>query len=392
MGGDKEMHDTQTLQLLEARRVKGEQIADIEGSIERIDANTYRVHSQSGEVWYGVRHDFRGWSCDCADFKFRALGKCKHTFAVELSVALRDRIESATRIAPMDIQSCLFCYSKNIVRRGILHNKSGDIQRFGCKDCGKRFVRNLGFEHLKASPKMVTGALQLYFSGESLRNTQRFLKLQGVNVSHQTIYNWITKYVSLMEKYLDQITPQVGDAWRADELYLKVKGDMKYLFAMMDNDTRFWIAQQVADKKGSSDIRPLLHESQEVAGKKPATFITDGAPNFHDAYNKEYRTNRHDSTVHISHIRLQGDHNNNRMERLNGELRDREKVMRSLKTQDSPILKGLQLYHNFFRPHMALDGKTPAEAAGIVVEGENPWITVIQNASKSTDLQPGDVQ
>lgn len=360
--------------------MKGEQIADTAGQVERIDGSTYRVHSQSGEVWYGVRLASQGWICECADFKFRSLGNCKHTFAVELSALLRDRIESATKIAPLDIQSCLFCYSKNIVRRGILHNKGGDIQRFGCKDCGKRFVRNLGFEHLKASPQMVTGALQLYFSGESLRNTQKFLKLQGVKVSHQTIYNWITKYVGLMEKYLDQITPQVGDAWRADELYVKVKGNMKYLFAMMDNDTRFWIAQQVADKKGTSDVRPLLHQSQEVAGKRPATFITDGAPNFHDAYNKEFRTNRYNSTVHISHITLKGD-NNNRMERLNGELRDREKVMRSLKTEDSPIFKGLQLYHNFFRPHMALDGKTPGEAAGIVIVGENPWITVIQNAS-----------
>ncbi|MDA4114988.1 MAG: hypothetical protein OK442_00360 [Thaumarchaeota archaeon] len=33
---------------------------------------------------------------------------------------------------------------------------------------------------------------------------------------------------------------------------------------------------------------------------------------------------------------------------------------------------------------MALDGMTPAEAAGIKVEGENPWITVIQNASLTT--------
>jgi transposase-like protein len=391
MESDRDMRDEQTLQLLEARRVKGEQIADIEGNVERIDANTYRVHSQSGETWYGVSHNFRGWSCDCADFKFRGLGKCKHTFAVELSVALRDRIESATRIQSLDIQSCLFCYSKNIVRRGILHNKGGDIQRFGCKDCGKRFVRNLGFEHLKASPKTVMGALQLYFSGESLRNTQKFLKLQGVKVSHQTIHNWIAKYVKLMETYLEQITPQVSDTWRADELYVKVKGNMKYLFAMMDNDTRFWIAQQVADNKGTSDVRPLLHQSQEVAGKKPKTFITDGAQNFHEAYTKEYRTNKYDSTVHISHIHLQGDHNNNRMERLNGELRDREKVMRSLKTQDSPILKGLQIYHNFFRPHMALEGKTPGEAAGIVIEGENPWITLIQNA-KSSSLQPEEGQ
>ena len=31
---------------------------------------------------------------------------------------------------------------------------------------------------------------------------------------------------------------------------------------------------------------------------------------------------------------------------------------------------------------MALDGKTPAEACGIKIEGENKWLTLIQNASK----------
>jgi len=47
------------------------------------------------------------------------------------------------------------------------------------------------------------------------------------------------------------------------------------------------------------------------------------------------------------------------------------------------MLEGLQVYRNFLRPHMGLpDEITPAEAAGIVIEGENPWITVIQNASK----------
>jgi transposase-like protein len=378
------MDTQQTLQLLEVRRMKGEQIAEIDGSVERIDANSYRVHSQSSEMWYGVRHNFRGWSCDCPDFKHRALGACKHTFAVELSVAIRDRVEQSRVIEPLDVQSCLFCYSKNVVKHGLRHLKSGgEIQRFTCKDCGKRFTRNLGFERLKATPQLVTSALQLYFSGESLGGTKQFLALQGVKVSRQTVHNWIAKYVGLMERYLDQITPNVSDTWRADELYVKVKGNMKYLFAMMDNDTRFWIAQQVADHKGTSDVRPLLHEAQEAAGKKPATFISDGAANFHEAYTKEYRTNRHDSTVHISHIRLQGDHNNNRMERMNGELRDREKVMRSLKTQDSPILKGLQIYHNFFRPHMALGDKTPGEAAGIKIEGANPWITLIQNASKT---------
>lgn len=69
------------------------------------------------------------------------------------------------------------------------------------------------------------------------------------------------------------------------------------------------------------------------------------------------------------------------MERLNGEIRDREKVMRGLKKMDTPILEGYKIYHNFVRPHQALDGKTPADIASITVEGQNKWITLIQNAT-----------
>ena len=98
----------------------------------------------------------------------------------------------------------------------------------------------------------------------------------------------------------------------------------------------------------------------------------------------EYWTSKLETrTEHIRHIRLAGDHNNNRMERMNGELRQRKKVMRTLERPDTAILAGMQIYHNYILPHMALDGKTPAEVAGIQVNGDNKWITLIQNASKS---------
>ena len=86
-------------------------------------------------------------------------------------------------------------------------------------------------------------------------------------------------------------------------------------------------------------------------------------------------------TKHTRHVHLQGDMNNNKMERMNGEIRDREKVMRGLKKIDTVILPGYQLYHNYFRTHEGLDNITPAEAAGIKIEGTNKWITVIRNAA-----------
>jgi transposase InsO family protein len=189
-----------------------------------------------------------------------------------------------------------------------------------------------------------------------------------------------------MEKYLDQMKPQVSDTWRADELYVKIKGNMKYLFAMMDDETRFWIAQEVADTKDTHDARHLFAMARERAGKKPGVLITDGLRSYHDAWLKEFRTNKQvDSTVHIRQITLAGHHNNNKMERLNGEIRDREKVMRGLKKPETPIIPGYQIYHNYVRPHEALEGKTPADACGIEVQGENKWLTIIQNATNTSN-------
>ena len=158
-----------------------------------------------------------------------------------------------------------------------------------------------------------------------MRNVQKFLRLQGVKVSHVAVLKWIKKYVTLMNQYLEKIKPNVSDTWRADELYIKIKGDMKYLFAIMDDETRFWIAQEIADSKYTHDARTLFKAGVKVAGKKPVTLITDGLPAYHDAYNKEFWTQKKDTrTQHIRHITIREDHNNNKMERMNGEVRDRD--------------------------------------------------------------------
>ncbi len=373
------------------REQRGFEIASRSDQIDRLDERTYRVRSQSKEGWYQVVRLSSGWRCTCPDFKNRHI-KCKHVWGCEFSLRLREEVQAEaeariTRIEPVKVSSCRFCGSENIVRDGIRHNQSGDIQLYSCRDCNRYFSLNLGFEKMKASPKAITSAMQLYFTGESLRNVQNFLRLQGVNVSHVAVYKWIRKYVGLMEKYLDRITPKVSDTWRADEMYVKFKGNMKYVFALMDDETRFWLAHEVADQKQTHDARTLLKNGQEFAGKKPKIFITDGSQAYSEAYRKEwFEFRKPDSTYHLRHIRMDGQHNNNKMERMNGEIRDREKVMRGLKSPETPILAGYRIYHNYMRPHLALDGKTPAEASGISIEGENKWLTLIQNASRPTTV------
>ena len=71
------------------------------------------------------------------------------------------------------------------------------------------------------------------------------------------------------------------------------------------------------------------------------------------------------------------------MERLNGTIREREKVTRNLKEQAPLIAEGFRNYYNLIRSHSAL-GKTPAQQANIDLKlGKNKWLTLIQNASKN---------
>lgn len=47
------------------------------------------------------------------------------------------------------------------------------------------------------------------------------------------------------------------------------------------------------------------------------------------------------------------------------------------------MFDGYHIYRNYLRSHMGLNGKTPAEKCGIMIKGDNKWITLIQNASKN---------
>jgi len=45
-------------------------------------------------------------------------------------------------------------------------------------------------------------------------------------------------------------------------------------------------------------------------------------------------------------------------------------------------MEGFRAYYNFIRPHQALNGKTPAEEAGIDLNlKENKWFSLIRKAN-----------
>ncbi len=92
--------------------------------------------------------------------------------------------------------SCPFCHSEKVIKRGKRKTDNrGLIQRYGCKDCNKRFVEDDGFFKMKNNPQKVTLCLDLFYKGISTRQIQSHLQaFYPHNSSYKSIYKWVVKY------------------------------------------------------------------------------------------------------------------------------------------------------------------------------------------------------
>ncbi len=364
------------------RKERSKQMMESPGFGSQIGIGTFKIRSQTDpENFYEVKETKNGLICSCPDHSTRN-ADCKHIhITLELIKQKKCYANEPVRIIERSkIPVCKYCDSGRIRKEGTRNTKKGRVQMYRCKDCQKKFTANFGFEKRQFDELIITGALQMYYTGMSVRDIADHYEMMGIDVSFKTIYNWVSDYSRMTAQYLNGVVPRVGDWFRADEVWVKINGTQCYLFASMDDDTRYWLASDLADNKFQHNADSLLSMTKRQAGKAPKNFITDGLP----AYMKSSKKVFGKGTNHVRHIHLAGKRdrdNNNKMERLNGEIRDREKVFRGLKKIDTAVLDGMRIYYNFTKKHSGIDGMTPAEASLIEVDGRNKWITLIQNAS-----------
>lgn len=70
----------------------------------------------------------------------------------------------------------------------------------------------------------------------SYRDVEELLSIRGVNVDHATIQRWIFKFSPLIEKEFRKRKKRVGNRWRLDETYIKIKGEWKYLYRAVNKE------------------------------------------------------------------------------------------------------------------------------------------------------------
>ena len=167
----------------------------------------------------------------------------------------------------------------------------------------------------------------------------------------------------------------MSDTWVVDETVVKVGGSNLWFWDVIDENTRFLLASHLSRSRTILDVATVMRRAWQRADKAPKFIVSDSLPAYPDGIERVFG-------AYSKHIKSQGfteDININLIERFHGTLKDRTKVFRGFKTLDTAelILDGFLIHYNFFRPHMTLEKKTPAEVAGIKAAYRN-WTELVR--------------
>src|SRR5207302_3196329 len=72
----------------------------------------------------------------------------------------------------------------------------------------------------------------------SARDLVQMMAERGIVLAHTTILRWVQRYVPDFEKRWSRFALPVGNSWRVDETYLKIKGQWVYLYRAVDKAGR----------------------------------------------------------------------------------------------------------------------------------------------------------
>jgi putative transposase len=70
----------------------------------------------------------------------------------------------------------------------------------------------------------------------SLREVELILAARGVVVSYETIRDWSQRFGRLFANTLKRRRPRRGDKWLPDEVFIRIRGKLHYLWRAVDQD------------------------------------------------------------------------------------------------------------------------------------------------------------
>ncbi len=190
----------------------------------------------------------------------------------------------------------------------------------------------------------------------SLRDVELLLAERGVVVSYESVRRWCGKFGASFASSLRRRRPQPGDKWYLDEVFIRIQGELHYLWRAVDQDGVVLdiLVQPRRDAKAAKRFfKRLLRGLQYV----PRVIVTDKL--------RSYGAAKREVLPDVEH--RQSRYLNNRAENSHRPTRRRERQMQRFKSlrQAQEFLFAHSFIYGHFRPrrhHMAASSHRAARA------------------------------
>jgi transposase-like protein len=213
-------------------------------------------------------------------------------------------------------------------------------------------VPQSAFAGFRFPPEVIVLAVRWYLRfGLSYRDLEELLTERGVEVDHVTIYRWVQRFTPLLAEAARPCRHAVGDRWQADETYVKVAGQRRYVYRTIDQSGQV-IDVFIATRRDATAARRFFERAIDSTKVRPAEVATDRAP-VYPAVLEELLPAAGHRTDRYANNRVGADH---------GRLKSRLRPMRGLKQDRSAkiVIAGHALVHNVRRGHYELAVDEPA--------------------------------
>lgn len=118
----------------------------------------------------------------------------------------------------------------------------------------------------------------------SYREVSEIMNDRGISICHTTIYRWVQEYSQIIYCLWKKKNKSVGDSWRMDETYIKVKGKWHYLYRAIDSSGMtldIWLRKNRDKQAAYAFFKRLIKQFGE-----PRVLVTDKAPSLRSAFNQ----------------------------------------------------------------------------------------------------------
>jgi len=175
----------------------------------------------------------------------------------------------------------------------------------------------------------------------SLRDVELLLAERGVVVSYESIRRWCGKFGGSFASSMRRRRPRPGDKWYLDEVFIRIQGELHYLWRAVDQDGVVLdiLVQSRRDAKAAKRFfKRLLRGLQYV----PRVIVTDKL--------RSYGAAKREVLPDVEH--RQSRYLNNRAENSHRPTRRRERQMQRFKSprQAQDFLFAHSFIYGHFRP------------------------------------------